>query len=113
MVITNPDYSLFCDNTAYLASLAFHDPKYLTPIAIILLNFIILKKSRHPLFINLNHPGNVMHCFNIAFMSGLLFVPVPGIYHFAYMGLALGHIMLRSLRYAREDMFRSVKKIFK
>lgn len=78
-----------------------------------LLNFAILKKSRHPLLIHLNHPGNLMNCFNIAFMGGLIFVPVPGIYHFAYMGLALGHLILRTTKYFKQDISRGVRKLLK
>lgn len=61
--------------------------------------FVILKKSRHPFLIHINHPGNFMYCFNFAFMAGLLFVPLPGIYHFAVLGLSLGHITIRTIKY--------------
>lgn len=90
-----------------------HDPRFITPILIILINYAILKKSRHPLLINLNHPGNFMNCFNIAFMGGLIFVPIPGIYHFAYMGLGIGHLILRTIKHFNQDIKRGIRKLLK
>lgn len=113
LLSTSPQFGQFCSSTTYLTNLALHDPKFITPLLIILANFVILKKSRHPFLININHPGNVFHCFNFAFMSGLIFVPVPGIYHFAYLGLALGHILQRSCRYLGQDIRRNIKKLLK
>ncbi len=90
-----------------------HDPMFVTPVFIIFANFVLLKTSRHPLLINLNHPNNIMHCFNIAFMGGLIFVPLPAIYHFAYLGLIAGHLSVRFVRYMREDLQRSIRKLIK
>ena len=78
-----------------------------------LVNFLLLKKSRHPFLINLNHPNNWMYCTNIAFMTGLLFVPLPGIYHFAYLGLASGHIFIRMMKYVWHDVKRSFRRLIK
>ena len=83
-----------------MSNLAVHDPKFITPITIMLLTFAIIKKSRHPFLVHINHPKNLTYCFNFAFMVGLFFVPLPGIYHLAYLGLGLGHITLRSIKYA-------------
>jgi hypothetical protein len=70
----------------------------------------MIKRSRHPILININHPGNIMHCFNIAFMSGLLFIPIPGIFHFAYLGLGMGHLTIRFVKYTRDDIARKIRK---
>lgn len=78
-----------------------------------LINFIVLKKSRHPFLINLNNPGNLFHCVNIAFMSGLVFVPLPGVYHFVYLGLAIGHVGIRMSKYLAADFWRMVRKLRK
>lgn len=84
----------------------------MTPIVIMLVNYQIIKKSRHPLLIHVNHPGNWMFCTNLAFMSGLIFVPAPGVYHFAYLGLGLGHLMIRYGRHLIEDIMRTYRKIY-
>lgn len=52
-----------------------HDPTFITPMAVMLINYILLHKSTHPFLIHLR--GRKMVCANLAFMSGLLFVPLP------------------------------------
>ena len=44
-----------------------------------------------------------MMCFTFAFMSGLLFVPLPTVYPLTYIGLGLGHLLVRSIRYRASD----------
>lgn len=76
-------------------------------------SFACLKGSRHPFLININHPGNFFHCFNIAFMAGLLFVPLPGIYHFAYLGMAVSHLLIRTTKYTIQDIMQGFRKLLK
>jgi hypothetical protein len=111
LITISPSFADFCSSTAYLESLAAYDHNFITPIIIIAANFVLLKGSRHPFWIHINHPGNLMHCLNLAFMGGLLFVPVPGVYHFAYLGLLLGHITMRFVRHTKDDLFRKLPKI--
>ena len=42
-------------------------------------------------------------CFTLAFMSGLLFVPLPTVYPLAYIGLGLGHLLVRGIRHRASD----------
>lgn len=44
-------------------------------------------------------------------MSGLIFIPIPGIYHMVYIGLSLGHLIIRIIKYMKDDMKRGVKKL--
>jgi hypothetical protein len=46
-------------------------------------------------------------------MSGLIFVPLPGIYSFAYMGLGIGHLVIRLIKYAKDDIGRYLRKLIK
>lgn len=98
----------FLTQSCFFHSLALHDPSFVTPVLVMLLNFALLKTSRHPLLIHLNNPNNFFSCFNFAFMGGLLFVPVPCSYTMCYLGLGLGHLLIRAFRHTAWD----VKKKF-
>lgn len=53
-----------------------------------------------------------MMCFTIAFMGGLLFVPVASVYSYGYIGLALGHLAVRRGRYWLRDVKEDVGGLF-
>ena len=98
------NYDTFVTSTTIVPDLALFDPLFLTPILIIGLNYLILRNSRHPFLIHLVRPENRIHLFNIAFMSGLIFVPIATVYHFGFIGFLLGHLMIRKVHHWNEDI---------
>lgn len=42
-------------------------------------------------------------------MTGLIFVPVPVVYTFGYMGLLMGHLILRKIGYFYDDLKGEMK----
>jgi hypothetical protein len=56
------------------------------------------------MLIHLNQEGNLFWRINLAFMAGLVFVPLPGIYALAYSGLLTGHLMIRGLYHVKDDL---------
>jgi hypothetical protein len=50
---------------------------------------------------------------NFAFMTGLIFVPFPVIYTLGYMGLLMGHLILRKIDYYQSDLKGEVKDSLK
>ena len=69
----------------------------MVPLFAIPIFYAIMKTSKHPFMINLNHKLNLLHCFNIAFVVGLALVPTPTAYHFTIIGLGLGHLTVKYL----------------
>jgi hypothetical protein len=51
------------------------DPTFITPIAIILINYFLMSRSAHPFLVHLRQRR--LEAWNLAFMGGLLFVPLP------------------------------------
>lgn len=98
-IITTPQFQIFCEGS--LGSLATYDMLLsfpILPIAVIGLNYLILSKSDHPFMIHLVRKENRLQCLNFAFMGGLMVVPCPVIYTYSYIGLAMGHILIRFAR---------------
>jgi len=56
-------------------------------------------------------PENRLMCFTVAFMGGLLFAPVYSVYQLSYIGLALGHLLIRSGRYWIGDIKGDIRGI--
>ena len=100
-LLSNPTFSQFCSHQ--MLPLMSHDPLFLLPLPIILLNYLILSKSRHPFLIHMVRKQNKMMCFTLAFMSGLLFAPLPSIYPLAYIGVGLGHLTVRGCKNRMEE----------
>lgn len=93
--------------------LSMHDPYFVLPVGVMVVNYFILSGSRHPFFIHLVRKENRLMCFNFAFASGLLFVAAPAIYPLSYIGLALGHLSMRSLSYFGKDCKRALADLFR
>jgi hypothetical protein len=81
------------------------------PIPIILLNYFIISKSRHPFLIHLVRPENKLMCFTIAFMGGLLFAPTHSVHQLSYIGLAIGHLLVRGGRYWMADVGKDARGV--
>lgn len=92
--------------------LSMHDPYFMLPVGVMAVNYFILSGSRHPFFIHLVRKENRLMCFNFAFASGLLFVAAPAIYPLSYIGLALGHLTMRTMSFFAKDCKRAVKELF-
>ena len=109
-IITSAQFKVFFEGS--LHSLATYDmllPFPILPIVVVGLNYLILSKSDHPFMIHLVRKENRLQCLNLAFMSGLIFVPFPTIYTYSYIGLAVGHLLIRSAR----KVVREWRGIFK
>lgn len=96
-----------------MLQLSLHDPYFMLPVGVMAVNYLILSGSRHPFFIHLVRRENKLMCFNFAFASGLLFVAAPAIYPLSYIGLALGHLSMRSLSSFIKDCKRSLTDLLK
>jgi len=110
-IITTPQFQIFSEGS--LGSLAAYDMLFyfpILPIAIIGLNYLILSKSDHPFMIHLVRKENKLQCLNFAFMGGLIFVPFPTIYAYSYIGLALGHLLIRFVKKISYDWREMFKK---
>lgn len=92
--------------------LSMHDPYFMLPVGVMAVNYLILSGSRHPFFIHLVRKENRLMCFNFAFASGLFFVAAPAIYPLSYIGLALGHLTMRTMGFFAKDCKRAVKELF-
>lgn len=82
-------------------SVAFLDPTYISPVLVMLLNYLLVGKSDHPFLVHLRQRKLV--AWNIAFMSGLAVSIMPAVrlnatqlYNSTYFGFILMHILLRS-----------------
>lgn len=60
--------------------------------------------------VHMTQQSNTIHCLNLAFMAGLVMVPVPGIYHFACCGLVVGHLGIRATRYFLRDSWSKIRR---
>lgn len=86
-----------------MQALSTHDPLFILPIPIILLNYLILTQSKHPFLIHMVRKQNRLLCLSIAFMGGLVFVALPTVFPLGYIGLALGHLTLKLTRHRIEE----------
>lgn len=96
-----------------LLQFSLHDPYFMLPVGVMAVNYLILSRSRHPFFIHLVRRENRLMCFNFAFMSGLLFVAAPAIYPLSYIGLALGHLSMRSLSHFGKDCKKTLSDLLR
>lgn len=82
-------------------SVAFLDPTYISPVLVMLLNYLLVGKSDHPFLVHIRQ--RKLMVWNIAFMSGLAVSIMPAVrlsttqlYNSTYLGFVLMHILLRS-----------------
>ena len=61
------------------------------------LTYFWISGSKHPLFIHLVRPENFLIRFNLSFMTALTCVPLPIVYTLGYIGLIMGHLVIRAL----------------
>ncbi len=95
-----------------MPTLASHDPTFTLPLFTMGLTYFWLAKSRHPIMIHLTKPENFLYRVNIAFMTGLLFVPLPSIYAFGYLGWMAGHLLIRTLNHEGIDLREEWRDFF-
>ena len=54
----------------------------------------------------------MLYRIKLAFMSGLIFVPLPTIYALGYIGLMSGHLLFRTLSHEGSDLCEEWRDIF-
>ncbi len=111
-ILSNEQFYSFHLHTVVLPSLSSHDPKFLLPLMPMALTYLWLSGSRHPFLIHIARSENLLYRINLAFMSGLIFVPLPTIYSLSCVGLMSGHLMIRRLSHEGSDLREEWRDLF-
>ena len=83
-----------------------YDATYLMPIAVMLLNYNLLKKSEHPFLVNIRQMNPFWLQIFVLYSSGLAIV-LPKTYLIGYLAYGSTHILLRTLK----QRFNSQNKV--
>lgn len=96
-ILINDSFNSLNLHTVIFPTLAAYDPLFMLPLIPMALTYFWINGSRHPILIHLTRPENLFFRINLAFMAGLIFVPLPTIYSLAYSGLLTGHLIVRKI----------------
>ena len=88
----HPSYYTHIQDATLLSA---HDPTFTAPIAIMLLNYVLLQKSDHPFLWNIRQNYGFLIKSFLVMASSSVAIVLPQTYLISYLAFGVSHLVIR------------------